>query len=333
MRTRRLAVPLLVLAASICVFAAQFVYVRFIRRPENMVNSIEKRVTVQLPAEIGGQYEWNPDGLMIAIPTVDGTISLVSGDTGMAARQLDQGTCATSVAWSPDGVHICAASRGRFRVWRVADGERVVDVSNPDIYEIRGWSDPECVVTYNGEELFSSWRIADGSLKGSQFVSIAQQQQCTSPDMSYAAWESRAGGRWTVFSVEKGAGTEWELQGYEGVVYDVAWAPSSRELAGACENGVVLWRASDGTFIRQLGPVEMSMKSVSWSSDGKLILATASDNTVIVINVLSGQELGRTEGDSRTRARWSPRAQQFAVVASSRPTQFAIFGRSFGRTH
>ena len=333
MRTRRLAVPLLVLAASLCVFAAQSAFVRFIRKPENMANSIEKRATVQLAAEIGGQYEWSPDGLMIGVPTVDGTISLVSGDTGMIARQLDHGTRATSVAWSPDGVHICAASIGSFRVWRVADGTLAVEVSNPDIYDVQGWSDAECVVTYNGEELFTSWSIVDGSLKGSQFVSIAQQQQRTSPDMRHAAWQSRAEGRWTVFSVEKGVGTEWELQGYEGIVHDVAWAPSSSELAGACENGVVLWRASDGALITQLGPVEMSMKSVSWSSDGELILATTSDNTVIVVSAGSREELGRTEGDPRAGARWSPRVQQFAVVASSHPTQFAIFGRGSGKMH
>lgn len=307
-----------VLAILFVLLAAAYLYRRSSAPRVSESVDVELVAGVELGARASVGPAWNPDGSMLACGAESGQVLVVSV-SGEMVRALDHGVAPTSLAWSPEGHYLAAASWGEMKVWRVAGGSQVARVVSGEVYEVRGWIGEGQVVTWNGEESFVSWNMDTGRMADKEFISIGQQQLAPSPDGKLAAWQSGAGGVYTVFSAEGDGRGEWPLQGHEGPVQRVAWSPDSRELAGVTDSGVVVWNAADGKLDRTLWAPPAAATGLEWNSTGRLLLVLTEDGSATVIDSDDGTEIGAVGADASRGAVWARDGRHFAVV--SRPTQ------------
>jgi|CZCB01.1.fsa_nt_gi WD40 repeat protein len=281
---------------------------------------VELVAAVDLEGGASAGPAWSPDGSVLAVASVAGDVILMRA-SGDVVQRLKHGAAATSLAWSPDSTHIAAASWGEMRVWRASDGRESARVVAGEIYEVKGWSGRDEVVTWNGEEYFTGWHRDTGQMIETQFVSIGQQQLVPSPDGKLATWQSGAGGAWTVFQVDDGPAEEWSLQGHSGSIQRVAWSPDSSEIAGACDDGIVVWKARTGKLDRVLWAPPAAVKSIDWNYPGSMLLVLTEDGSATVIDARSGTEIGASRADPRSGATWSRDGHHFAVVTSATQPQ------------
>jgi WD40 repeat protein len=107
------------------------------------------------------------------------------------------------------------------------------------------------------------------------------------------------------------------LEGHEGQVWNLAWAPDGYRLASAGLNDgrVRVWDAVAGERLADFA--HNSAAYVAWSADGLLLASSGFDNTIRVWDVAAGSllaEVGASGFETAPCVRWSPVGNQFAAA-------------------
>ena len=229
---------------------------------------------------------------------------------------------ASSIAWSPDGKHIVAASGFEAVVWN-ADGTADPVVLRGHEAEVSSavWSpDGKRIVTATWDRTARVWS-ADGTadpvvLRGHE------------GGISSAAW-SPDGKRIVTASSDKtarvwsadGMGAPTLLRGHEEEVLSAVWSPDGKRIVTTSSDKTARVWSADGTGEPLLlRGHELAVMSAAWSPDGKRIVTASFDATARVWSadgtgeplLLRGHELAVVS------AAWSPDGKRIVTASSDR---------------
>jgi len=227
------------------------------------------------PAGWVTSLSWSPDGKQLASGNV--RVTLWNALSGEQIRVLLGHTHqVTDIAWSPDGRLFASGSYGgQAIVWNASTGEQLMTLKDPDgeMFHVRdiAWSP-------HGDLLGVSYSL---SLNPMSLVS------------QVGFWNPKTGEQ--IF-MQRG-------------IEDIVWHPVENIAASIYDREtVILWFTSTGQEICQLDG-DTNVTDVAWSPDGKLLITSYADGSMVIIDAQTCIQLHVIRGhtDVITSVAWSPR--------------------------
>jgi WD40 repeat protein len=248
--------------------------------------------------ELFSQFDGHKSGVSGAALSADGKLVASAGEqvriwereTGKPKKSIAVKGGATAVAFSPDGKLI--ASVGRDRIVHLFDVEK-----GESVKELKGHKNPLAAVAFSpdGKLLASGdvqatiriWDVQTGNeLKvidnksGTEALTLA-----FSPDSKSLA----CAGAWNDSSFLPKAGTEITINGKK-IKWDGNINIQGVEMSRKEGYFVLVWDTANGQEKLKLGGLKDKIRSVVYSTDGKLLAATSRDGRVGVWDAASGKE-------------------------------------------
>jgi WD40 repeat protein/serine/threonine protein kinase len=264
----------------------------------------------------------SPDGKRLAAAGWGGDIKILSIETGKEVAAIPTGGgYVFALAFSPDGKRIAAGTNAKpdfISIWDAASGQLV--------HGLKGHTDAVLSLAYSrdGSKLLSGsydgaariWDVAAGASKEYRGHDWWVWSVAWSPDEQRFITGSQDGSA-IVWSVATGQPSPPFLA-HGGPVYSAAFSPRGDYVATASyDKRVLLWRPDDlksqnidklinqalsGTDTVQQTPFtalsghSAGVRSVRFSSDGKMLVSCGNDNAICVWDVASHQLLKTLRG-------------------------------------
>jgi len=295
---------------------------------------------------------WAPNGQFLVSGSSDGTARIWEVATGKTKATLSGMGGVNTVSWSPDGRYIATGSNEKgnpFRVWDTATWKTVFMINpvqngrNDANVDSITWSpDSKRVAvalngyTMDGSDVDSWVKVYDVSnssnwpntatlltpLGGATSINWSPQEPSkivfgTSADAAInsviATW---------VLTGEPDGGThitKSEIQ--KGLLTSLARSPDGKHFVtnyiGIPDDEIKIWDVASGKSIATYEGHTATVKSVSWSFDGKYVASGSWDMTVKVWDVASGQNTVTFEHpDVVNSVAWSPRNNLLASATA-----------------
>lgn len=287
------------------------------------VETGQELLTLEGHAELVYSVAFSPDGTTLATGSFDDTVILWSVKTGQQLRTLQGHTDNVyRVTFSPDGEILASASGDDTVIlWDVETGEQLRALEGlagtvDNVYTAAFSPDGQMIASGSSDKTIVLWDVDSGqqllALEGHTGVvdSVAfspdgQILASGSYDKTVILWEVETGQQLHV------------LEGQTGVVYSVAFSPDGAILAsGAVDGTVVLWdmeavmagpaakppQPSPTPTVTVLSPPRTleghaeRVWAVAFSPDGQTLASGSADETVILWDVESGQQVRALEG-------------------------------------
>jgi WD40 repeat protein len=196
----------------------------------------------------------------------------------------------TSVAFSPDGIHVLSGSfDGGIKLWRVQSGRLVRTFAGHTggISSVAFSPDGARVLSGSGDGTVNIWETMTGRLihtfNAGSFGAVAFSPDGTrvvsgNHDLTLKLWEAASGRLIRTFD------------GHSNGISSVAFSPDgTRVLSGSYDQTVKLWEAVSGKLIRTFQGHYGGIGSVAFSPDGMRLLSGGNDYTVKLWDVDSGR--------------------------------------------
>jgi len=194
----------------------------------------------------------------------------------------------SSIAFSPDGLNLCAASGDSAYIYEMATGTKVAtlvhDVETRGGFSVRvdcvGFVGDGTSIACSGNRIIYVWNISAGRVKTKL---IGHQANVTALDV--CRW-----GRRLASASSDGKVRLWELPSGNIVwtvicygVTSIALSPDANLLASASNNkGVRILSTTNGHVLTQMNGHTDKVTSVSFLADGKAIVSASKDDTMRV---------------------------------------------------
>jgi WD40 repeat protein len=271
-----------------------------------------ERSTLEAGKERCMSVAFSPDGRLLAVGSLDGTVGLWDVAAAREVRRFNAEGQVAGVAFSPDGRYLAAGGgqrgkTGEIRLWDTHTGK--------EINAIRGRADLIVSVAFSPDGRTLAYGSRDGTLclwdlareqRRVDSVGAAITVFCTaySPDGKFVA---TAGGDELVREGNKPGNLRlWDaatgkevraIQGHTNTVTSVAFSPDGRLVAsGGFDKLVCLWDTATGQERLCIKGHTGIVRCVAFSPDGKSLASGSFDGTVKVWDVHSGQERASLQG-------------------------------------
>ncbi|MBX3086629.1 MAG: XRE family transcriptional regulator [Anaerolineae bacterium] len=288
--------------------AVSMIYAISVSPDGSLVTSVgdDRRVYV-LKADTGEQIEqlppssqaniavWSPDGAILAIGGLDGTICLwaITPDAPIVCvRELKAHSQAIfSLTFSPDGTVIASAGReGVIKFWDVNDGQLKQTVEDQADLVLRArWSPDGRLLACMGQgSIIRLWDYEQGRYRAALNAHTGMIKQALfTPD-----------GQYLISSGADGTLRVWDcatyecirvMQGHSSFLGDVDWSPDGQQLISGGSDAVVTLYTLDHTQPpRLLSGHIRKVFSVGWSPNGRWAASTEIANILRLWDTTSG---------------------------------------------
>jgi WD40 repeat protein len=239
--------------------------------------------------------DFSPDGTEIATTSPDGTIRFWDPASG-EPRNAFAGSTADLYAleYSPDGRRVATGGAdGTASVWDAHTGEELMRLAGHtgEVYSVPFTPDGSTLLTASRD---ITTRIWDVTLAGERDwltvpgPSLRLGGVAFSPDGRTFAVPADPSGV-TIRETETGD-VEMELAGHDAVLWDLAYSPDGRLLAGSPGTGVrfrapenrtvPVWDVRTGKLVASLEGHEDQVSAVEFSPDGRTVVTASFDGTL-----------------------------------------------------
>lgn len=266
---------------------------------------------------------YRPDGQMLFAASNDGLFRGYGPATlNQPVFQQNHGAAIHALAVSPDNQHLATAGEDRqIRLWNTAGGG-----ANPG--QLAGFAGPVRSVLFSTD----SQRVL-GAAAGPTPQVLVFQRQDGSLDQAFPRvagttemlLPTTVADRFLTVSPEAGLGllevtALRKIPGSGGAIHAIIAAPDlpGQFFSGSDDGTVRRWNADNGGQLAQYNHGG-GVKAIAVSPDGKRV-AAASDNHVIKLWNMNGQQQPEMRGDLRTRLAASRRQQQHQSALARRDT-------------
>jgi WD40 repeat protein/serine/threonine protein kinase len=257
------------------------------------------------------------DGLRLASGSWDKSVRVwdatpLRGNEAQEALTFPQHGEVWTVAVSPEGRRIASAGLGvesPVKVWDVASGQESVEFCGHQavVFRVAWHPDGEWVASsgWDGErELFvvKVWNARTGDVGFEVAKGMETPALAFSPNGEYLV-TSAANGKVRVWNARTGQEVQ-PLDSHDRPVLGLVFSGKGGHLASASADGAVrLWdatrlgkeQAPRNIFSARVG---IGHRTISFSSDGRSLVAGGEKNTVKIWHVQTGQELQKLDGHS-----------------------------------
>lgn len=239
---------------------------------------------------IVGVADWNSDDSLVLTKSSDGLVRIWNATSETDLKILrghcvsdvrrTMNTCATHVAFSPDGRKLATVSEDHTaRTWDAATGAAIATLSGH-----RGW------VT-----------DADWDGEGTRLLT-------TSQDGTARIWDATSAAELIKF------------EGHNDAVRRGSWSPDGREVVTTAGNVALVWSAASGQVLVTLSGHVEGLTNASWSRDGTRILTSSYDGTAKIWNAQTGEVLATLMGHSGAvrSASWNHNGTQIVTASDDK---------------
>ena len=240
--------------------------------------------------------------------------------------------CVVSIAWSPDGEHLSAASAsGSVCIFNVESGglERSFQAHEFGATSVKWRPAGDEIATAGQDGRIRLWHPHAGKLireleGGAAWV----EHLAWSPSGTYLA--SAAGGKLRLWTSEGILHREYPQ--HPNTIAAIAWRPNASELASACYGQIQIWRPDNDRPEKTL-QWKGSMLALAWSPDGQYLCHGNQDATVHFWIVRNSKELQMWGYPTKIRElAWDRRSRYLATGGGSQVTVWDCSGRGPANT-
>jgi len=268
----------------------------------------------------------SPDGRMIAVGSRDGQLSFVDSSTGAARRGAGPGgNAVTDVVYGPDGRSVVStANDNNVIVWdpQAARAAQVLTTPAEQVEGVAFSPDASTLYTSSVGGVLLEWDLNGSRSFGRRFglgagspccgpVSPLDPPLALSPDGTRFAVRlgTSTVGLFSAQTLQQQASFTIRPKGT--VITALAWSPAQPELAvGGYSGHVQLWRVAGApqllrslTGFTPLGGLPEAIQALAFSSDGRLLAASDSSET---LQAPGGNDLSRRGNRLSLLAIWRP---------------------------
>jgi WD40 repeat protein len=221
----------------------------------------------------------------------DGTIVVWNG-RGSDPIVLGSGSSRAPQAITPDGRRAATYDAKTIRVWDTKTGDQLTAIRAPYASSIALDDDGERVASTNGVHSIAVWRTSDGSPLASVYAPYVFREEDTLE--LHLAGDRLATGSGHLYDLSSKKPIPLRIP--KDARTHVAFSPDGTLVAVGTPDDVRLFRTQDGALVRtltghqrQVG-LDEGVLSVAFSTDGRRLLTTGTDETTRVWTVATGEQ-------------------------------------------